>query len=116
MYDTETHFMKVAELQAHTRCVTALAIDGKGSELATVSEDSYLHVWSLEPVGHAGEAKSGDGDAADDRALTLGYSALVADALLTGVQFVAAAPGAGKNADLAVTAYDVDAVSVWTRD
>ena len=96
--------------------MTALAIDDKGLELATVSEDSYLHVWSLEPVGGGGEGKSDDAAKADDRALTLGYSAHVADALLTGVQFVAAAPGAGKNTDLAVTAYDVDAVSVWTRD
>ena len=47
--------------------------------------------------------------------LALSYSHQVTDAVLTGVHFVAAAPGAGRNSDIAVTAYDVDAVSLWTR-
>ena len=102
--------------------MTALAIDDKGLQLATVSEDAYLHVWSLEP---ASDSSTGDGetkqaeaktDATDDLSLALVYTSHVTDALLTGVQFVVAAPGAGKNTDLAVTAYDVDAVSIWSRD
>ena len=36
---------------------------------------------------------------------------LLSTKVLTGVQFVAAAPGAGRNSDIVVTAYDVDAVS-----
>ena len=32
---------------------------------------------------------------------------------MTGVAFVAGAPGGGRTQDLAATAYDVDAVSVW---
>jgi len=130
LYEIASQFAKVAELQAHTRCVTGLAIDEEGLELATVSEDSYLHVWSLEAenggdaaaADGGGEAKGGEAKApGDDRSLALNYSAYVADALLTGVQFVAAAPGAfrgnaAKTTDLAVTAYDVDALSVWTRE
>ena len=114
VYDLASSYGKLAELQAHTRCVTALAVDDKGLELATVSEDSFLHVWSLEPRDGAGgdEAKA---DGADP-SLALTYSHQVTDAVLTGVQFVAPAPGAGKAPDVAVTAYDVDAVSIWTRD
>ncbi|KAH8057745.1 helicase [Aureococcus anophagefferens] len=108
VYDLASSYGKLAELQAHTRCVTALAVDDKGLELATVSEDSFLHVWSLEPRDGAGgdEAKA---DGADP-SLALTYSHQVTDAVLTGVQFVAPAPGAGKAPDVAVTAYDVDAL------
>ena len=94
--------------------MTALAVDDKGLELATVSEDSFLHVWSLEPRdGAAGDESKADGL---DPSLALTSSHQVTDAVLTGVQFVAPAPGAGKAPDVAVTAYDVDAVSIWTRD
>lgn len=43
----------VAELQAHSRCVTALAICD--DRLVTVGEDTYLHVWSLPSIRDAKE-------------------------------------------------------------
>ena len=75
------------DLQAHARCLTALAI--QGDRLATVGEDAHVFVWSLP-------------------SLEMVHASHVTDSLLTGVAFL-------DERSLACSAYDVGAVTVLRR-
>lgn len=101
----------VAELQAHTRCITGLHVDERARFLATVSEDTYLHVWSL--AGKRGGPGGGDEKAeeskdTDELSLACVFSNRCADAVLTGVQFT-------ENLGILVSAYEVNTLFAFSR-
>mmetsp|Transcript_23442 Transcript_23442/g.61202 ORF Transcript_23442/g.61202 Transcript_23442/m.61202 type:complete len:300 (-) Transcript_23442:25-924(-) len=75
------------DLQAHARCLTALAI--QGDRLATAGEDAHVFVWALP-------------------SLEMVHASHVTDSLLTGVAFI-------DERSLACSAYDVGAVTVLGR-
>eukprot|EP00727_Mastigamoeba_balamuthi_P013335 m51a1_g8624 hypothetical protein (336) ;mRNA; r:87542-89318 len=76
----------VAEINAHAREITAMHLHPRVAMYATVSEDSYIRVWSIESPEH----------------IKLVHSAHVPHAMLTGVQFCKT----GKGYVIAATAYD----------
>jgi len=82
-----------AEINAHTRSITALAIHPSAPQVAVVSEDTFLSVWGLpsssdQKVGHV-------------------LSVNVAGTMLTGVQFCGS-----RHSQLALTSYDSRFLSV----
>ena len=76
------------DLQAHARCLTALAI--QGDRLATAGEDAHVFVWSLP-------------------SLEMVHESHVTDSLLTGVAFL-------DERSLACCAYDVGIITVLRRE
>lgn len=86
LYDAVSHELQV-EITAHGRWITGLCVREELSQIITVSEDTVLNVWQVEP-------STGQ--------VALQHSAVVTEKLLTGV----ALHGAGA----AVTAYDSDEI------
>merc|ERR1719491_2100298 len=82
LYDAATCELQ-AELAAHARWITAVAVREELGQIASVGEDTALNVWQVEP--NTGE-------------VSLRHSCIVADKLLTGVAF--------HSLGCAVTAYD----------
>ncbi|KAJ1447831.1 WD40-repeat-containing domain protein [Pelagophyceae sp. CCMP2097] len=104
----------LAELQAHTRCITALDVSVDGRTFATVGEDSYVHVWALDARGLASDGEDKGQEVKSEPAVLISrdFSESVDDALLTGVQFLV--HGAG-NAHLSASAYDHEAIKLWAK-
>jgi len=84
--------VKKAEVGGHAKAITAMAAHPEKALLATVSEDTYVTVWSL-PV-------SGE--------VSVNTTTSVANSVLCGVQFC----GKKRN-ELAVSFYDGDILCVW---
>lgn len=82
IFDAITHDL-LAEVSAHARWITALAVREDLGFVATVGEDTMLHVWQVD----AGTGQVG-----------LQHSSSVVDKLLTGVAF--------SSSGMLVTAYD----------
>eukprot|EP01041_Mallomonas_annulata_P006345 gene6345-12830_t len=85
------------EVAAHSRCITALAIDPSLNVLASVSEDQYLHVWHF-PTFVSRENCDMD----------LLFTEKIDNRLLTGVAFL-------NNGKIGVTAYDEDDMIIFSK-
>lgn len=94
-----THIL-VAEIQAHSRCVTAL--DVSGEYICTVGEDCFVHVWSFNDLQGGDSSSSAAKGGEDD--VQLIYSKEIESCILTGVRFY----GKRSGSSFLVAAYDVD--------
>jgi WD40 repeat protein len=88
-----------AEIAAHARCVTALAMHPSRLTFASVGEDAVLNVWSLPELA---------ADPAGGRAkVLLDMTARIPDTILTGVQFASHGSAAAASVPhIVVSAYD----------
>lgn len=94
-----------AEIAAHARTLTALAIHPTRPTFATVGEDSMLRVWSLP------SAQVNGGSASSTRSKVLiDMQAEIKDRLLTGVSFLESST---TTAHVCVSMYDVSALYVY---
>lgn len=87
LYDAVSRMLQ-AEVTAHARWLTALAVDEERMRMASVGEDTVLNVWGL----------------GDDGRIQLPQSIVVTDKLLTGVAF--------QGESVLVTAYDDERIFV----
>jgi len=98
-YDLSTGDLCV-EVAAHSRCITAVALNADASIISTVSEDCVLSVWTL-PESPA------DGDQVE-----LIFTDHVEDRQLTGVTFLVDGHGERK---MVASSYDTDTLDVWNE-
>lgn len=82
------------EIVAHSRFLTAMALNPKKDLLATASEDATVNVWAL--------------PSASDKAITATLSVCWLNAPITGVAFCGPSFG-----EVAAVAYDIDELATW---
>jgi WD40 repeat protein len=85
------------EITAHTRAVTALSLGPGGSELASCSQDQYLHVWALPDYRSSASSR-----------VSLLYSQCLENKMCTGVAFLS-------GGRLCVSAYDEEEISLFRK-
>lgn len=96
-----------AELAAHARTLTALAVHPTRPTFATVGEDSTLRVWSIPSTT---VQQTNNGSALTRSKILIDMQAEIKDRLLTGVSFV---ESTSLTAHVCVSMYDVAALHVF---
>ena len=87
------------EVTAHSRSITAMAIDPYLNIIASVSEDQFLHVWQFPTF-----------NSRDNCDMDLIYSDKIENKLLTGVTFLS-----GIDSRIAVVSYDDDELIIYEK-
>lgn len=102
VYSCASGVRLVAEIAAHVRCITALALHPQKDWLASVSEDTAINVWSF-----SGTTSDDTADDDDDLEIRLIFSKVEQDAVFTAVGF--------RGDDLVSMSYDRSTLFVYKR-